>query len=131
MGNYAQIKDQQPELVDCFFAFSNEQFAKGLDKFNLKKEDIVVGGGGLYGTKEALLKLNDYYDKQHDRIANECDPQEVYNHEHNNHECSYVGDDAEAMKIVVAYFDIDKAKTVKRSRARMTVEQILESIKKS
>ncbi len=50
-------------------------------------------------------------DKQ---IVEECAPQEVYDDEFANHECGYVGNDEEAIEIVVGLFGAEKAKTVER-----------------
>lgn len=70
--------------------------------------------GGLFGTKEGIEKFMGFYDKQTERIAAECDPQEVYNYEFDNHECSYTNDDTEAIKLVCSYFGLERALTVKR-----------------
>jgi len=112
--NYLETKDEHPTMEDCFFAFSNEQFAEGLERFNLKKEDIRSGGMGLYGTVEGIKKFMSFYDEQSKRIGEQCDPQQVYNYEFDNHECSYIGDDTEAIKLVVSYFGDERAKAVKR-----------------
>ena len=58
----------------------------------------------------------------HKRISKECIPQEVYNYEFDNHECSYVGDDEEAIKIVIDYFGAEKAKDVNRKCAYFQID---------
>ena len=50
-------------------------------------------------------------------MSEECDPQEVYDYEYSNHECSYVGDDTEAIEIVIAYFGKERAKEVERKHS--------------
>jgi len=117
--NYFEIKQQQAPMEDCFFAFNNEQFAEGMQKFNLKQEDMRSGGMGLYGTSKGIEKFLSFYDDLSKRIGAECDPQQVYEYEFNNHECSYMGDDTEAIKLVVSYFGDEKAKTVKRHNGCM------------
>jgi hypothetical protein len=112
--NYHQLKDIQPELTECFFAFNNEQLAEGVKKTGIKREDIRSGGKGLYGTKKGILKLFADYDAISKRIGEECDPQQVYDYEFGNHECGYTGDDTEAIKLVVSYFGDERAKLVKR-----------------
>lgn len=119
--NYLEIKNQEPVLFECFFAFSNEQMAKGIKKTGIEGKEILSGGGGLYGTREGIKQLFDYYDNQSLEIAKNCDPQEVYNYEFGNHECSYTCDDSEAISIVVNYFGIERAKTVKRRFAYNTI----------
>ncbi len=68
----------------------------------------------LYGTKEGIAKFMNHYDEQSKQIANECDPQEVYDYEFGNHECSYTCDDEECIKIVFGYFGLERTKEVKR-----------------
>ena len=101
MKTYRQIKDQQPVLFECFFAFSNEQFAEGKKKAGIEGKKILDGGHGLYGTKEGIQKLFDHYDNVDKEVAEQCDPQDVYDYEFNNHECGYTNTDEEAIKIVV------------------------------
>lgn len=49
----------------------------------------------------------------HKQQAAECDPQEVYFYEYNNHECQY-HDDTHAYAIIVDIFGEDIAKQIKR-----------------
>jgi hypothetical protein len=114
MGNYATIKDQQPALFECFFAFSNQQFAEGVKKANIEGKKILSGGGGLYGTKEGIMKLFADYDAIDGQVAEQCSPQEVYDYEFSNHECSYTNDDEQPMNIVERIFGEERAKTIKR-----------------
>jgi len=69
---YQEIKNQEPILEKCFFAFSNQQFAEGKEKSGITEEQIFDGGAGLYGTKEGLEKLRNYYTEREKRIAVEC-----------------------------------------------------------
>lgn len=112
--NYQELKNQQPEMWECFFAFSNEQFREGVERMGLQGKQIYSGIGGLYGSKEGIDKFIGFYDKVSEQISKECTPQEVYNDEFCNHECGYVGNDAEAIAIVVDYFGAEKAKAVIR-----------------
>ena len=119
---YTEIKDEQPEMIECFFAFSNTQFAEGIKKHNLEGKKICNHPGGLYGTREGIEKMMAFYDNQSKCIAEECDPQEVYNYEFGNHECSYTNDDTEAIKIVVAYFGDNV--NVKRKFGYVPIDQL-------
>lgn len=114
MSNYQKIKEQQAPLNDCFFAFSKTQYQEGVIKHNLQDKPLYNTGFGLIGTREGIKAFNQFYTDQAARIANECNPQEVYDHEFNNHECGYVCDDKEAIDIVVEYFGAEKAKEVNR-----------------
>lgn len=115
MKSYTTIKDRQPELFECFFAFSNKQFTEGRKKAGLEGKKIcTLENIGLYGTREGIKKLLADYDAIDKEIAENCDPQEVYNYEFDNHECSYTNDDEEAINIVVRIFGTEKAKKIKR-----------------
>lgn len=124
MSNYHTIKDQQPILVDCFFAFSNSQYEEAIKKHNLQEKKILRASSGLFGTQEGIQKL--YYDCEaiSKQITENCDPQQVYAYEFDNHECSYVGDDEEAIKLVVSYFGDERAKEVKRRFAVTKIENL-------
>ena len=128
--NYQQIKNEQPILRNCFFAFSKEQFNEGIAKHKLEGQKIFSGYGGLYGTNEGITELMNFYDNLNTRIANECDPQEVYDYEHSNHECSYTNDDSDAMMIVVSTFTEEQAKNVKRKNACYTIDELNERMAK-
>ncbi|MFA5299686.1 MAG: hypothetical protein WC389_15995 [Lutibacter sp.] len=114
MNKYTELKSIEPELFECFFAFNQTQFEEGLDKTGIRGKAICRAPGGLYGTREGIKKLYADYDAISKRIGEECDPQQVYNYEFDNHECGYTHDDTEAIKLVVSYFGDEKAKTVKR-----------------
>ena len=111
---YREICDEQPVMNNCFFAFSNKQIHEGLDRFGLTINQIVSADMGLYGTIEGIKEFFKFYDNQAEKISKECDPQEVYDYEFNNHECSYTCDDEEVIKIIIGYFGLEKAKQVKR-----------------
>jgi hypothetical protein len=124
MSNYFKLKEQHPELVDCFFAFSKSQFHEAIEKHNLQDKKILKADGGLFGTQEGIQKLYDDYEAISAQITETCEPQEVYAYEFDNHECSYVGDDEEAIKLVVSYFGDERAKQVKRRFAVTKIENL-------
>lgn len=124
MSNYTTLKDQQPVLVDCFFAFSQSQINEGIEKNSLQGKKLFRAPGGLFGTKEGIETLYADYEAISKQITETCDPQEVYAYEFDNHECSYVGDDEEAIKLVVSYFGDEKAKEVKRRFAVTKIENL-------
>jgi len=130
--NYQQIKNQQPVLRDCFFAFSTEQFNEGVKKHNLEGKKIYRGHGGLYGTSEGINELMSFYDNLNERIGKECDPQEVYNYEYDNHECSITCDDTEVMKIVLGIFTEEQCLNIKRKNGYLnySIEELFDSMKK-
>lgn len=102
---------------DCFFAFSAEQFKEGLKKIRpLEKDEKLVNvGAGLYGTRDGVEKYFAKYEEIDKKIKQECDPQEVYFYEYNNHECMISWDgDAEPYKIIVSIWGVDVANSIVR-----------------
>lgn len=128
--NYQEIKNEQPVLRECFFAFSKEQLEEGIKKHNLEGKKIFRGVGGLFGTEEGIKEFYGFYDKMTKRIGQECNPQEVYNYEFDNHECSYTNDDTESMMICLSYFTDEQCKTIKRRFGYSSIENLLERMKK-
>lgn len=126
---YQEIKNEQPILRECFFAFSKEQFEEGVKKHNLEGKKLYRGFGGLIGTKEGIEELNKFYDNMGKRIGQECNPQEVYNYEFGNHECSYTNNDSEPMKIILCYFTEEQCRKVKRRFGHSTIEKLFEDMK--
>ena len=124
MSTYAELHSKQPELQECFFAFSKEQFEEGLDTMGIRDKKIYNGGGGLYGTKEGIHALFSFYDNLNKEISETCDPQEVYDDEFINYECDYVCDDYEAINIVVNLFGPERAKSVVRRRALIEIDDL-------
>ena len=56
-----------------------------------------------------------FYDDSRAAIPKECDPQEVYFYEYNNHECMIAWDgDKEAYDLIVGYWGEEVAKTIER-----------------
>jgi len=130
MATYQEIKNEQPVLFECFFAFSNQQYAEGIAKHNLQGKKLFSGFGGLIGTQEGIAKLYADYDAMSKRVTDECDPQEVYDYEFGNHECGYTCNDSEAMKIVISHFPVEKYDLVKRKYKYYSNEELLVQIKK-
>lgn len=127
---YHQLKyDDQPPAGDYFWAFSQEQFDRAIKDKHLEDANIVrvSGCGGLFGTSKAIADLETYYANQCKRISAECNPQEVYLYECNNHEYMYNWDgDEEAIKIIMQYWGEDVARSIKRIKANYTIEEIKE-----
>ena len=121
---YHEIKNRQPEMIECFFAFSTDQYNEGKAKMIPEGKKIFSAGRGLYGTKEGIEKLLAFYDAMTAEIGEKCDPQKVYNYEYDNHECSYTCTDDEVIKIVVSYFGEEKALTVKRRPASLKISEL-------
>jgi hypothetical protein len=123
--NYQEIKNQQPILRNCFFAFSKEQFNEGIAKHNLEGQKIYQAQGGLYGTNEGISELMNFYSELDERIANECDPQEVYDYEIANHECSYTNDDTDVMLAVMNTFGWRECTKIKRKYVTKDIGELI------
>jgi hypothetical protein len=122
--NYIKLKEEHAPCIDCFFAFSQGQMEKGIKEHNLEGKKIYSAGYGLYGTDEGIKNYLGFYGERSKRIAEQCEPQEVYNYEFDNHECSYTNDDSEAIGIVIGYFGAERAKEVKRRYAYKSILEL-------
>lgn len=131
---YREIRDTHPDAdkYGVFFAFSRKQFAEGYKRLvelgHIKDGDKVVQdkATGAFGTKEGLDGFFKFYDDNLAAIPKECDPQEVYFYEYNNHESMIAWDgDLEAIKLIISYWGADIARTIKRFNASMSVDNII------
>lgn len=130
LKRYRELSRQHAPAKGWFAAFNNEQFAEGLNGLVEKgeaesKADIKSFGAGIYGTPDGLKGMMDFYYERDKRIADECDPQEVYCEEFNNHECmiDYDGDIA-AMLFCIGIFGVERCKRIKRVNAFYSFEHI-------
>lgn len=115
MASYFELKSRTPELTDCFFAFNIQQYNDGVTQ--LQGKEICSGEyicKGLFGTKEGVRNFLNFHNDIKNQIREQCTPQEVYDYEYKNHECGYLCDDTEALRIVVYYFSMVHALTIKR-----------------
>lgn len=123
IARYQELRNQHPDCkkFGIFYAFSNKQFDEGKEemrKLGLYKDGqkIYSFGAGGYGVDKKLI--DDYfgfYKRQEDIIALECDPQEVYFYEYNNHECMFDWDgDKRAFAVVQAVFGKEVALKIQR-----------------
>lgn len=132
LKRYRELKDEQSNVdtkkFDVFFAFSNEQFKEGLKSIRplAEGEKLVSIGGGGFATKDGAKRLLEFYESIDAKIKAECDPQEVYVYEYNDHECCIAWDgDLEAIKIVLSLFGEEAARKIKRYNASMSVDNII------
>ena len=114
LGRYKALCNERDSVdvkkYDCFFAFGNESFARGMKGIRPLNdgEKIYSFGAGGYGTKDGIERLFKFYEDMEARIKNECDPQEVYCYEYNNHECCIAFDgDIEAIRLVAGIWGVE------------------------
>ena len=126
---YHEIKEETYNVnlanYDCFFAFSREQLEEGLKRIGKTKDQIYKYGNGLFGTHDGFTRYMNYLKQADERIKNECDPQEIYFYEFNNHECmiDYAGDTS-AIELVIDLFGIDVLPTITRYNKLYSTEQL-------
>lgn len=112
IDRYIEIRNGHPKIENygCFFAFGQEQFdrnlAAAISSGRIKEgEKIYSHPAGLYGTHDGITSFLSWYAERDKAIPAECDPQEVYFYEYNNHECMFSWDgDKDAFNLVVAHF---------------------------
>ena len=130
---YREIKNQHPDADKCgvFFAFSNQQFNEGykhlIELGHIKDGDkIVQGTYGAFGTKDGLENFFNFYEDKYIPIKEECDPQEIYFYEYNNHESMFAWEgDKEAVKIIIDIWGADVARKIKRYNATQSIENMI------
>lgn len=130
---YRELKDMHPDCDKCgvFFAFSNRQFHEGykhlIELGHINDGDKIVRGvAGAFGTKDGLDKFFKFYKERDTQIKEECDPQEVYFYEYNNHESMIAWDgDLEAIKIIIDIWGADVAREITRYNASQSVDNII------
>jgi hypothetical protein len=131
LKRYKELCKQRNEVdvkkYDCFFAFSNEQFAQGLKSIRPLREGeklVSIGAGG-YGTRDGAERLFKFYDAMNAQIKAECNPQEVYVYEYNNHECCIDWDgDLNAIRLIASIWGEDVARNIVRKSAFYPIEQL-------
>lgn len=122
LDRYREIIDGHPRIENyaCFFAFGQEQFdrnlAAAISAGRIKEgEKLYSHYSGLYGTHEGITSFLAWYSERDKAIPAECDPQEVYFYEYNNHECMFSWDgDKDAFDLVVAHFGEEVASKIVR-----------------
>lgn len=124
IARYIEIRSGHPniERFGCFFAFGNKQYdenlAAAIRAGRIKEGEKLYYHptvSGLHGTAEGIAAFLKAYDDRDAAIPVECDPQEVYFYEWNNHETMYSWDgDVDAIRIIISYFSVDVARSLLR-----------------
>ena len=107
MSNYKKFLDKisSYHCNGIFYAFSNEQFEKGMKACGYDENTkLVKDGMGGYGTREAFDERHKFYSSVEEEIRQNCTPDEIFEFEYWNHECGYTYDYSEALEIVRSYF---------------------------
>lgn len=133
---YMELKEESSNIdlnaLGIFFAFSDQQYEEGLQdliKRGIIKSDdkiyqLPISGG--FGTKQGYKAMIAEYSKNTDKIRKECDPQEVYFYEYNNHESMLSWDgDSEALRYIFDIWGEEVARGIKRYSAVHDIEEII------
>lgn len=127
LDRYYQLayKNNPPE-GEYFYAFSVDQVKQGIAAKHLENEKIYRASGGLFGTKVGIDNLFKHFDAINELIKADCNPQEVYFFEYNNHECmySYEGDEP-AIKLIIDYWGADVARTIVRIDGTTPIDELI------
>lgn len=132
LKRYKELNEQRNSCdltsFDMFCAFSNEQFENGSKTIRPLREGekYVTLGAGVYGTKDGVKRYLDFAADIRRRIAEECDPQEVYCYEFNNFEsCIAYDGDVNAIRHIIDVFGAETANSIKRFCAFYSIEHLL------
>lgn len=132
---YIELHETHPKIEDypVFFAFGDKQFeenrAKAIEQGRLKESDKLCycdDYPGLIGTHDGITQYLSFYDGQTEKITAECDPQEVYFREYNNHECMIDWDgDLQAIKLCLAYFGEERCRSIRRFNVCFDLDRLV------
>lgn len=114
-SNKANAIMNNPEYFFC--AFDTKTFDERKKKLTSRKdgEKILSIGGGMYCSRTGWELFKQAQADNYKRIVEECDAQEVYNYEFNNHECMFDWEgDTAAIRIIKEIFGDDVAKHIAR-----------------
>lgn len=134
IDRYIELKNEHPDSkkYGVFFAFSNKQFAEGrkelIELGHLKEDETLYKApSGMFGTGPGITKFLNFYKEREKMIVAECDPQEVYFYEYNNHESmiSYDGDKS-AIELIADYWGKDVSKSIVRFSAFTDIDKLKE-----
>lgn len=104
---YKELRQQQSNMID-----------EGLKRINLHMKEgdkLYDMRGGMFGFARCIKAWYERIKRIDNQIAEECDPQEVYCYEYNNHECMYDWDgDKNAYDIIRCIFGEETAQTIRR-----------------
>lgn len=129
---YRELKDgfsnsKDLTAYDMFAAFTDKQFEDGKASIRPLREGekLVSLGCGVFGTRDGIAKYDQECIALNKRIAEECEPQEIYCWEFNNHESmiSYDGD-KEAVLIVADLFGWSACQGLKRFSAYYSLAEL-------
>lgn len=129
LKTYQAIRNEQYHHIhpETCWEFSNiKNVIAKLKPLLNEGEKIIQFANGGFATPKGLEMMKAYWKSIDDRIRKECDPQEVYYYEYNNHEsCINYDGDTEAINIINDIWGEEIARKIKRFNRKMTIDQLL------
>jgi len=102
---YRELKNQEAPDGEYFYAFSQEQFDKGLLEIRkTTNAEVFQGSYGMIGTKKGIEEFNAFYSNRDKRIKEQCTPIGIFYEEYQNHEGEYDLNQNTAEVITKKYF---------------------------
>lgn len=112
---YREIREEMSRYNNgIFYAFSNKQFEEGVAGLKGKGlwregEKLVRDRMGGYGYQSMFDERDKAIDAMWNKIAEECDPCEIYAVEYNNYECCIAWEgDEQAWRLVCEIFGTER-----------------------
>jgi hypothetical protein len=131
IDRYVELRGTQPNLSELgiFCAFTKEQYERGLASIEKREgKKVLCGPSGLFGYEESFDKLCDFYQTIDEKVKAECDPQEVYFYEYNNHECMInLEGDTPAIRVLLSYWEPAILESLTRLNDFETIDEIVEN----
>lgn len=129
---YRELKDgfnsrKDLKAYDMFAAFNDRQFEEGKASIRHLREGekLVTIGMGVFGTRDGVDRYIRDCHAMSGRIAEECDPQEIYCEEYNDHESMISWDgDKLAVLAVADIFGWEACERIVRFSARYTLKEL-------
>ena len=108
---YYELKEKQQDEVNnfpMFFAFNQQQFEEGLEKFNATKNDLIAIPGGGFILKKDNKRFLDLFTRRSEELQKYIDSdvdgsgfvREMFYYELNNHEYCYSYDLEGILKVL-------------------------------
>lgn len=131
LSEYHRLNEERRTVdlskFDMFCAFSDEQFERNRKSIRplSEGENYKSFGAGVFGTADGIARYLKYSEEINRLITEHCDPQEIYCYEFNNYEsCIAYDGDANAIRLIIELFGIERAATIKRFCAFYPLENL-------
>lgn len=128
LDKYQAIRGEQykHKPLEVMFYCDLKKVVEELEPLLNDGEKIICFADGCFATPKGLSMLEEFHASINERIKKECDAQEVYYYEYNNHEsCINYEGDTDAIEIILDIYGEETARTIKRYSKCITIDQLL------